>query len=267
MWFYSSVSVLMGNPGQSAYVAANAYLDGLARKRRAEGLPALSIGWGAITDKGILAREEKTAEILARATGGMEFKARRALDGLADLLASYGERFPATMTLAPMDWSYAKDNLALLKHPAYHLLAREAEQSSSKDKQSIDLNAVIEGLDDIAARDAIAELLAAEVAEIFRMPVEEIQLNRSLTDIGMDSLMGMELRSAAQQKLDIEIPMGAISDGTTIQDISESIVQRLRKGVSSELSGTSADLLQQHVGKGVDVEGMSETLAKLREAK
>ncbi|TLP42390.1 SDR family NAD(P)-dependent oxidoreductase [Cohaesibacter sp. CAU 1516] len=265
-WLYSSVSVLMGNPGQSAYVAANAYLDGLAAKRRSEGLPALSIGWGAITDKGILAREEKTAEILARATGGMEFKARRALDGLAELLATYGVVMPASLTLAPMDWSYAKNNLALLKHPAYHLLAREAEQSSNRDRQSIDIATLIEGLDDIAARDTIAKLLAGEVANIFRMPVEEIQLNRSLSDIGMDSLMGMELRSAAQQKLDIEIPMGAISDGTTIEDIAASIVQRVRKGTNSELSSAQSALLQQHVGKDADVAKVAGDLAPLRKA-
>ncbi len=265
-WLYSSVSVLMGNPGQSAYVAANAYLDGLARKRRQDGLPALSIGWGAITDKGILAREEKTAEILARATGGMEFKARRALDGLTEILTTHGPAMPATITLAPMDWSYAKDNLALLKHPAYSLLALEAAQSSNRDRQSIDIATLIDGLDDIVARDNIAKLLAGEVAEIFRMPVEEIQLNRSLSDIGMDSLMGMELRSAAQQKLDIEIPMGAISDGTTIEDIAASIVQRVRKGASSEPTGMEATLIQQHMGKDTDIKVSSIDLSEFRKA-
>lgn len=57
---YSSVTTLFGNAGQAAYVAANAYLEGLAQQRRADGLPALAVRWGAIGDTGVLARNAKT---------------------------------------------------------------------------------------------------------------------------------------------------------------------------------------------------------------
>ena len=53
---FSSVAALIGNVGQANYVAANAFLEGLARRRRAEGLPALAVGFGAISDVGYLAR-------------------------------------------------------------------------------------------------------------------------------------------------------------------------------------------------------------------
>jgi hypothetical protein len=58
---FSSATSFVGNPGQSAYVAANAYMEGLARRRKAEGLPALAIAWGAIANTGVLARTSLSA--------------------------------------------------------------------------------------------------------------------------------------------------------------------------------------------------------------
>ncbi|WP_321336110.1 SDR family oxidoreductase [uncultured Cohaesibacter sp.] len=264
-WLFSSVSVLMGNPGQANYVAANSYMDGLARKRQQEGLPALAIGWGAITDVGILERDKQTAEILARTTGGIEFKARQALDHLAKLLAQVpSESRLATITLAPMNWAYAYDNLPIFKTSAYELLKKEAAQSSRSGQQSLDVISLIDGLDDVAARGEIAKILAQEVADIFRMPVEEINLKRSLTDLGMDSLMGMELRTAAQQKLDIEIPMGAIADGTTIEDIAAKVLDRIRGDADSHLSFTEETLIHQHASNESEATSIATKLNEMR---
>lgn len=250
---FSSISVLFGNPGQSHYVTANAWLEGLARKRRAEGLPALAIGWGAITDVGFLARETETADLLAKTTGGREFTARQALDQLADLVRDRTlEQLPASLALAPMNWSFAAGNLPIMQETTFALLAREAQKAGGLDQASVDIHALIADLDDIEARDRVALLLAEEVAAIFRMPAKEINLRRSLTDIGMDSLMGMELRSAAQQKLQVDIPMSALGDGTSINDIATTVVSRLRSASAGELGAVEEMLVYQHAGDKVD---------------
>ena len=64
---FSSVTTLIGNPGQGNYVAANAYMEGVARRRRQKGLPALAIGWGPITDVGVVARNAEAAKRSAEA--------------------------------------------------------------------------------------------------------------------------------------------------------------------------------------------------------
>ena len=53
---FSSATTFIGNPGQGAYVAANGFMEGVARQRRRLGLPALAVAWGAIGDVGVLAR-------------------------------------------------------------------------------------------------------------------------------------------------------------------------------------------------------------------
>ena len=58
---FSSATTIIGNPGQGAYVAANGFLEGLARQRRSERLPALAVAWGAIGDVGVLARHAATS--------------------------------------------------------------------------------------------------------------------------------------------------------------------------------------------------------------
>ncbi|MBR0678675.1 SDR family NAD(P)-dependent oxidoreductase, partial [Roseomonas alkaliterrae] len=66
---FSSATTAFGNPGQANYVAANAAIEAIARRRHAEGRPALAVGWGPIADAGLLAREAATAEALERRTG------------------------------------------------------------------------------------------------------------------------------------------------------------------------------------------------------
>ena len=62
---FSSATTLVGNPGQANYVAANGYLEGLARARRAEGLAGLAVGFGAIADKGYLVQNTDVNDLLA----------------------------------------------------------------------------------------------------------------------------------------------------------------------------------------------------------
>jgi NADPH:quinone reductase-like Zn-dependent oxidoreductase len=79
---YSSATTMIGNPGQAAYVAANGYLQGLMRRRRAAGLPGLAVAWGAIADVGVLARDRDVAAKLERISGIVPMRADEALSQL-----------------------------------------------------------------------------------------------------------------------------------------------------------------------------------------
>ena len=77
------------------------------------------------------------------------------------------------------------------------------------------------------ARALVSGLLAREVSAVLRLPVEDINVKRPLTDLGMDSLMGVELRMSAQQKLGVDIPLASIANGVSIDDISSKIIEKL----------------------------------------
>ena len=64
---FSSATTVIGNPGQSAYVAANGFLEGMARRRHEAGLPALAVAWGGIADVGVLARKNSNSRFARRA--------------------------------------------------------------------------------------------------------------------------------------------------------------------------------------------------------
>ena len=251
---FSSAATLFGNPGQASYTAANGYLDGLARVRAAAGLKAISVAWGAISDVGVLTREADAAQSLARHIGGIDFKARDGLNLLAHLLVREDcDTTCANVALATMNWSVAADMLPIVRTPAYALIRREAATGHGDRGDTVDIRAAILGLNEDAARAVIAGYLAREVAAIFRMPVEDISLKRSLADIGMDSLMGLELRMAAQRGLGIDLPVVSISDGTTINDIAARVLPRLRGSQETGDETPRRDtLIDKHVSEEID---------------
>lgn len=253
---FSSAAAMFGNPGQASYVAANGYLDGLARQRRALGYKALSVAWGAITDVGVLARDKGTAKSLSRHTGGIAFTARDALDLLAHVLVDETQADTTNVTLAAMNWGMAKDLLTIMATPAYDLVRREAEARGDSGAAGVDLRSMAMALDEASAKKAVADYLVKEVASIFRMPPEDINPKRSLTDIGMDSLMGLELRMAVERQIGIDIMRVSMSDGTTINDIADHIASRMRDALSEadEPASDQALMLSQHVTEAIDVE-------------
>lgn len=225
---YSSATTLVGNPGQANYVAANGYLEGLARKRRSDGRPALAVAWGAISDAGYLARNEDVNEMLSRKLGRHALTAKEALDGLMALMALPDDTDVqrAALGYARIDWQAARKDLALVGTPLVSLLGLGDEDDAGADGM-IDLAAMLEGMDQVTAAQTVAKLLAAEIGKILRISPEEIDPHKPLSDIGMDSLMALELRMSAERQLGIDIPLMSLANGATLIDLSGRVANRV----------------------------------------
>jgi NAD(P)-dependent dehydrogenase (short-subunit alcohol dehydrogenase family)/acyl carrier protein len=246
---FSSATTLVGNPGQSNYVAANAYLEGLARQRRAEGLPALAISWGAIGDAGYLARNSDTNEILSARLGRHTLKAKDALEGMSLLLRHGGNTVAdAAVGYARIDWAAARKELAIVKSALYSVFLGDRDDDMGDGEGQVDLDALLKGMDRISAVETIAKLLSSEIAKILRMPADEIERHRPLTEVGMDSLMALELRMSAEKRLGIDIPLMSLANGATMNDIANRIVARhLDSSGQEEISADSELLADQHM--------------------
>src|SRR5262245_43333961 len=117
--FYSSATTLFGNPGQFNYVAANAYIEGLARRMKARGLPALAIAWGGIEDAGYLSRHIGSYVNLKRRFAANLISAQTALDGLDWIFDEDGRPMTAVAAIARIDWATAKRELAATRTPLF----------------------------------------------------------------------------------------------------------------------------------------------------
>jgi NAD(P)-dependent dehydrogenase (short-subunit alcohol dehydrogenase family)/acyl carrier protein len=253
---FSSATTMVGNPGQAAYVAANGYLQGLMRRRRAEGLPGLAMGWGAIADVGILARDRENAAKLERMSGIVAMQSKDALAHLDEVLSRPGA-VPATVYCAMFRPGSALQGLRLLQTPSFRQLFDAAgEVARSAD---IDLASQIAGKGEGEARALVAGLVAIEVALIFRLPAEEIDVARPLDELGMDSLLSLDLRMGIEKRFGIELPVVAITAGVSVTDLATRLIAAVRSGTSGASDGDAEMRMMQQHGSGEG--GLSDLIA------
>jgi acyl transferase domain-containing protein/acyl carrier protein len=220
---FSSISALVGNPGQASYAAANAFLDGLAHARHTQGLPALSINWGALHTVGVLARDENTASYLARL--GIEALApAEATQALGLLLTRPAA---AQMGVMRVNWSvWAQGAVASARAPRYeHLLATAAADTTEADTsvRSVLLTTIPE------ERGAVAEAFVCTlVSRIVRLPADRIDPQLGLDRLGIDSLLAVELAHAIKADSGIDVPTMLIVQGIPISQLAAYIVGQVQ---------------------------------------
>ncbi|MET9418985.1 SDR family NAD(P)-dependent oxidoreductase, partial [Streptomyces klenkii] len=127
---YSSLSVLVGQLNLSSYAAANHALEALVRDRRRQGLPALAIQWGVITDAGVVERSGRADQVAMGGFGSM-LRATTALREMDRLLA--GQPDPV-VTIADPDWARVHHWLPNLSAPRTASLIPEYQSTEAADK-------------------------------------------------------------------------------------------------------------------------------------
>ncbi|MCL6707701.1 SDR family NAD(P)-dependent oxidoreductase [Pseudomonas sp. R2.Fl] len=235
---FSSVTTMVGNPGQSNYVAANGFMEGVARARRQEGLPALAVGFGAIADVGYLARNTEVGQILDRRLGKTALPARDALSMVEQYIEAAPETVDAAVVMvSEFDWAMAH-NLKVVNESLFEIVMRRASQSAGgSEGGEIDLVAMIEGKSAVEAQDALFKVIANEIASILRVATESISKDSVLKEIGLDSLMAVELGMNFEQNTGFDMPLSSLSDNATVGDVT----RRLYEKVSARGGGDAGE--------------------------
>jgi acyl carrier protein len=205
---FSSVTTVLGNPGQANYVAANAAAEAVITARCQAGLPGLAVQWGPIGDAGYLTREGAVADLLSKRLGERLMTAAEALAGLPALI---GSGLPVA-GLARMRWGQMGVGLPLLQTPMFDAVRGDPAESG----EATDLATMLASCTPEEAQTRLTDMLADEVARIMRMPSAGIPRHRPLAELGMDSLMAVELRLAVEQRFGLTLPVLALSDGITL---------------------------------------------------
>ncbi|MEV8443541.1 SDR family NAD(P)-dependent oxidoreductase [Actinosynnema sp. NPDC051121] len=218
---YSSGAALVGNFKQANYVAGNLFLEALARARRRRGRPALAVQWGAIADTGYVAREAMGEQLTK--LGLTPCHSGRALDALEDLLC-----VPEADVVAVGDFRFeqAATVLSALASPR---LAGLLPEDAGEGQQ--DLRDLLRRIDDYPRAEAlrlIEDVLVAEVAGIMQTTPDRVDRTKSLSELGVDSLMGMELLVVLRQRLGYQAsPMELLQTAGRISTMAELALDHL----------------------------------------
>jgi myxalamid-type polyketide synthase MxaC len=201
---FSSVAALLEDPGQGAYAAANAFLDGLAHQRRAAGRPALAIDWGPWAQVGMAAHLGARMEARGFAMIPLDAGVAALLDLMGGTLAQVAvlPRPRRTMPRGPVDGAVM----------------------SSEPNMTMRLTSAGE-----AERPALlADLVAEHLAQVLGLR-EGQALDRAaaFSDVGMDSLMLIELRNRLQRVLQLNLSSTIAFDYPTVERLSAYLDRRL----------------------------------------
>jgi len=256
---YSSVTTAIGNAGQANYVAANAGLEGLAEMRRRMGLPATCVAWGAIGDTGYLTRNTEVRDSLEQRLGKPPLSAEEALSHLDEVLSSTGE----SLTVAQFDWSVLSRLLPSSTSPRFELLNRELVHKGSAEDE-IDFRALVLDKSPTEVAELVRALVTQEVAQILCIAPDRIDPARSLHDLGLDSLMAVELAVGLEQRMGIQLPVMMLNESPTTEKVTARILEKLLGDDDAPDQESTVDLVEsmakQH-GEEVsreDIEGLSE---------
>ncbi|MEZ5979753.1 MAG: SDR family NAD(P)-dependent oxidoreductase [Planctomycetota bacterium] len=222
---FSSMSAITGNAGQTSYAAANAFLDALAHHRRALGLPALSIGWGPWAEGGMAAR-----------LGDRE-RARIAEQGLSPIVPEVGldvfERLvanrdvPAHVGVLPVRWPRFLGRLPLVP-PFLENLASGVARASTKHVSEDRIRAELPALDESERPARLEEWLREQLAGVMGFASgADVDPNQPFVDMGIDSLLAVDLRNRLEIAFEVELPVTFVFDNPDVAALTASLASEL----------------------------------------
>ena len=236
---FSSAAAVLGSPGQSNYAAANAFLGALAHLRRAEGLPATAIAWGPWAGLG-LARAGKDLERLA-AMGVPSLSPEQALEAFLGL-ATGG---PAEAAVLRLDLETPRRS-AFARRPLLGDLAGGARPPPAPPSA---LLATLRRSPPARRLQLLTGFLQEQIREVLhREASAQVDVNQGFFELGMDSLMAIELKNRVELHLGVPLTASITFEHPSIRELSAYLSQRLSTDFPSappppaEPSGAEADL-------------------------
>ncbi|MFE7798661.1 type I polyketide synthase [Nocardia sp. NPDC057440] len=264
---FSSIAGMIGSAGQANYAAANSFLDALARQRRAAGLPALSLAWGPWQqDIGMTGVLDRTA------------MSRLERLGLAPLDRTDGLRlFDESLTTAePVSalLHLDTDKLRMEAHtgPIPVVLrgfVRARGRSASPSSGELSLGERLHGVAEANRRGVVLDLVREHVAAVLGYgSAEDIGPDRGFSELGFDSLGGVEFRNRLSKVAGLSLPSTLVFDYPTAGDVADYLLAQTAVTAPAQPTSAVPDdlarleaLLERIIAGGTDND---ETVAGLR---
>jgi NAD(P)-dependent dehydrogenase (short-subunit alcohol dehydrogenase family)/acyl carrier protein len=219
---FSSAASILGSAGQGSYAAANAFLDALAHLRRGRGLPGLTVNWGPWAEVGMAARLTPRDRERLDAQGFRAITVAQGTSLLFDLI----EAGQAQVVVLPVDWTryvrfFGPGGIPRLVAD----VARAAAEASPDKAEEGKVTSLAQRLQQAspARRRGILMLAIQDLAvKVMGLaPTSAVDPDRPLREIGLDSLMAVELRNALAAGLGRSLPATLLFDHPSINAIAD----------------------------------------------
>jgi acyl transferase domain-containing protein/NADPH:quinone reductase-like Zn-dependent oxidoreductase/NAD(P)-dependent dehydrogenase (short-subunit alcohol dehydrogenase family)/acyl carrier protein len=261
-WFvmFSSVASVLGSAGQTNYSAANAFLDVLAHERHHEGLPALSINWGAWTDIGAAVDRGLMERLAAQGLGTLAPS-----EGLSALARLVGAGIPQAAVF-PVDWNRFVERLTGAVTPAFlsevlGAAAPESRAAAAADSaaRADDLRQQLLEAPESRRHALVTTFVRDHAARALGLAASNtIDPRTPLGELGLDSLLAVELRNTLGSALGTALPATLLFDYPSVESLTEYLLHGVL-GFSNQASAPPPAAPKPSPGQLVgDIEAMSD---------
>ncbi|MFF2223319.1 amino acid adenylation domain-containing protein [Streptomyces globisporus] len=236
---FASIASLLTTAGQTNYAAGNAFLDALAHHRRAQGLPALSLDWGPWATGMI--EELGLAEHYLHSRGMSSLSPDT---GMAVLERVIGQDHAQLVVATVVDWP-----VFLAWYPSPPPLVADLAAAAVPPTETTSGNGFLDTFrtaGEEARRALVAERFAALAATVLRTGADRIDPATGLGELGLDSLLAMELRARIHAELGVALPVVALLSGTPAGELADRLHDGLAALASEEDPGRAAGAVQLH---------------------
>ncbi|MEU5505843.1 SDR family NAD(P)-dependent oxidoreductase [Streptomyces albidoflavus] len=237
---FSAGAGVFGNAGQANYAAANTYLDALAHRRRADGLPTTSLSWGLWADTSALTGQLDDTDLArVRRSGVLPLSAA---DGTALFDAALAEQRPhlVPVRLETGQLRASGDEVPPLLRSLYRGPARRTADAGAATGTD-GLRARLAGRSAEDRLSTLRDLVGAHAAAVLgHDDTEPFHAGRAFRDLGFDSLTAVELRNRLSTATGLRLPATLVFDHPTVAALAAHLDGELSDGTPAALPAAPA---------------------------
>jgi acyl carrier protein len=218
---FSSFASMVGNAGQANYVAGNVFLEALAHYRRARGLPAVAVNWGVVGDVGHVAASPETADRLDR-LGLKSMPLSDTLEALDKVMSSGA----VEVGVVEVEWKTFLRTTGMRSSARYSGLGGDTGTEESRLSVTSSVRDLLEA--DAASLPSLVETYIRDhLARAMGSAPARIDTQQSLRNLGIDSLIAVEVRNHINTELGVNIPLAKLMQSESINALAAFVAERL----------------------------------------
>ena len=258
-WFmlYSSVASFLGSPGQANYVAGNSFVDGLYDYRSLHKLPVQIINWGPIAEIGLAVKQENRGGRL-ESEGIKSFSIEEYIDVLDILIHQGVDRF-AAMRFNSDQW--IKYNPSYSEESLFNRIVNKKDKALNEEVAIKNKFFTAASFDESV--ELLKEVLKDSLYQTLKITKSKIDVEAPFVNLGMDSLMAIQLRNRLERNLGILISVTIFWNYPSINLLTEYLTGEL--GIKEHYLNSSETDQPDEVLYNIDDLSLGEITSELDE--